>query len=64
MFQKNSQKLQKNNCAGVLFDEAARILQIFYKRLLEQLSMVFDPVQKSSENIHISLKTYSEHQVI
>ena len=35
---------------------------MLYRRLLQQLSMVFGPVKKSSENVYISLKTKSKHQ--
>ena len=48
------------------FKNAAGPQQIFtgdcFSNLLE-LSMVFDPVKKSGENVHISLKTKSKHQV-
>ena len=36
---------------------------MLYRRLLQQLSMVFGAVKKSSENVYISLKTESKHQV-
>ena len=32
---------------------------MLYRRLLQQLSMVFGPVKKSSENVYISQKTRS-----
>ena len=46
--------------------KAADPQQVFtgdcFSNLLER-SMVFGPVKKSSENVHISLKTKSKHQV-
>ena len=48
------------------FNKAASPQQTFigdcFINLLE-LSMVFGPVKKSSENVYISLKTKSKHQV-
>ena len=63
---KNVPKITGNNCAGVFFNKGAGPQQIFtgdcFSNLLE-LSMVFGPVKNSSENVHISLKTKSKHQV-
>ena len=62
-----SEKIPKNyrkkTALDCLFDKPASILYIFYRRLLQLLSMVFGPVKKSSENVYISLKTESKHQV-
>ena len=33
------------------------------KKLLQQLSMVFGQIKKTSENVYISLKTESKHEV-
>ena len=61
-----SRKLQETTAPESLFSNAAGPQQIFtgdcFSNLLE-LSMVFGPVKKSSENVHISLKTKSKHQV-
>ena len=59
-------KLEETTAPESLFNKAAGPQQIFtgdcFSNLLE-LSMVFGPVKKSSENVHISLKTKSKHQV-
>ena len=66
VFWKISRKLQEATALESLFNKAAGPQQIFtgdcFSNLLE-LSMVFGPVKKSSENVHISLKTKSKHQV-
>ena len=66
VFWKISQKLQETTAPDSLFNKAANPQQIFteecFSNLLE-LSVVFGPVKKSSENVHISLKTKSKHQV-
>ena len=66
MFWKISQKLQETTAPESLFNKGADPQQIFtgdcFSNLLE-LSMVFGPVKKSSENVHISLKTKSKYQV-
>ena len=66
VFWKISRKLQETSAPESLFNKAAGPQQIFtgdcFSNLLE-LSMVFGPVKKSSENVHISLKTKSKHQV-
>ena len=66
LFWKIFQKLQETTAPESLFNNAAGPQQIFtgdcFSNLLE-LSMVFGPVKKSSENVHISLKTKSKHQV-
>ena len=63
---KISRKLQETTAPESLFNKVAGPQQIFtgdcFSNLLE-LSMVFDPVKKSGENVHISLKTKSKHQV-
>ena len=60
------QALQKASEPDSRFNKVAGPQQIFkgdcFSNLLE-LSMVFGPVKKSSENVHISLKTKSKHQV-
>ena len=60
------QTLQETREPESLFNKVAGPQQIFkgdcFSNLLE-LSMVFGPVKKSSENVHISLKTKSKHQV-
>ena len=67
MFWKVSQKLQETSAPESLFNKAAGPQKIFTgdcsSNLLE-LSMVFGPVQKSSENVDIFLKPKSKHQVI
>ena len=66
VFCKTSRKFQETTSPESLFNKAAGPQQIFtgdcFSNLLE-LSMVFGPVKKSSENVHISLKTKSKHQV-
>ena len=66
VFWKISLKLQETTSLESFFNKAAGLQQIFtgdcFRNLLE-LSMVFDPVKKSSENVHISQKTKSKHQV-
>ena len=66
VFWKISRKLQQTTAPESFFNKAAGPQQIFtgdcFSNLLE-LSMVFGPVKKSSENVHISLKTKSKHQV-
>ena len=66
VFWKISRKLQETSAPESLFNKAAGSQQIFtgdwFSNLLE-LSMVFGPVKNSSENVHISLKTKSKHQV-
>ena len=61
-----SQKLQETTAQKSLFNKAAGPQQIFtsgsFTKLLD-LSVVFGPVKNSSENVHISLKTKSTHQV-
>ena len=65
MFSKISQNLQEVTAPESPFNEAAGLQQIFtgdcFSNLLK-LSMVLGPVKKSSENVHISLKTKSQHQ--
>ena len=60
-------KLQEASAPESLFNKAASPQQSFtgdcFSNLLE-LSMVFGPVKKFSENVHVSLKTKSKHQVI
>ena len=49
-----------------LFNKAAGPQQIFYRRLLQQLAGTFNSIwssKKYSENVYISLKTKSKHQV-
>ena len=63
---KISQKLQENNCAEVSFNKAADPQQIFYRRLLQQLVRTFNSdwsSTKYSENVYISVKAKSKHQV-
>ena len=59
-------KLQEAIAPESLFNNAAGPQQIFtgdcFSNLLE-LSVVFGQVKNSSENVHISLKTKSKHQV-
>ena len=66
VFWKFSQKLQETTAPESLFNNAAGPQQIFtgdcFSNLLE-LSMVFGTVKKSSENVRISLKPKSKHQV-
>ena len=66
MFWIFSQKLQETTAAESLFNDAPGSQQIFtgdcFSNFLE-LSMVFGMVKKSSENVHISLKNKSKHQV-
>ena len=61
-----SWKFQETATPESLFYNAAGSPQIFtgdcFSNLLELL-MAFGPVKKSSENVHISLKTKSKHQV-
>ena len=61
-----SQKLQETTAPESLFNNAAGPQQIFtgdcFSNLLK-LSMVFGPVKNSSEDVHISLKAKSKHQV-
>ena len=56
---KISRKLQGTNAPESFFNKAAGPQQIFtwecFNNLLEH-SMVFGPLKKSSENVHISLK--------
>ena len=63
---KKPQKITENNCTGAFFNKAAGPKQIFtgdcFSTLLE-LSIVFGPVKKSSENVHISLRTKSKYHV-
>ena len=58
VFWKISQKLQETTAPETLFNKDAGPQQILigdcFTNLLE-LSMVFEPVKKSSENAHISL---------
>ena len=65
VFWKISRKLQETSAPESLFNKAAGPQQIFtgdcFSNLLE-LSMVFGPVKKSSENVHISLKTKFKHR--
>ena len=63
---KNFRKLQGTTAPESLFNKAAGPQQMFtgnYFRNLLDFSMVFGPVKKSSENVHVSLKTESKHQV-
>ena len=66
VFWKFSLKLQETTAPESLFNNGAGPQQIFtgdyFSNLLELL-MVLGPVKKSSENVHISLKTKSKHQV-
>ena len=66
VFWKISQKLQETTSPESLFNKTAVPQQIFtgdcFSNLLE-LSMVFGTVKKSSENVHVSPKTKSKHQV-
>ena len=66
VFWKFFQILQETTAQESLFNNAAGPQQIFtgdcFSNLLE-LSMVFRQVKNSSENVHISLKTKSKHQV-
>ena len=67
VFWKISRKLQETTAPESFFNKAAGPQQIFTKDCsssLHKLSMVFDPVKKSSENVHVSLKTKSKQQVI
>ena len=61
-----SRKFQETTASESLFNKAAGPQQIFtgdcFSNLLK-LSMVFGSVKKSSENVYISLKTNSKHQV-
>ena len=63
---KFSRKLQETTTPESLFYNAVGSPQIFtgdcFSNLLELL-MVFGPVKKYSENVHISLKTKPKHQV-
>ena len=63
---KNFPKITVTSAPESLFNKAAGPQQIFtgdcFSNLLE-LSMVFGPVKKSRENVHIFLKTKSKHQV-
>ena len=63
----NFPKISGNNCVGVSFNKAAGPQQIFtgdcFSNLLK-LSMVFGPVKKSIENVHISLKPKSKHKTL
>ena len=67
MFWKISRKLQKTTAPESFFNNAAGQQQIFtgdyFSNLLE-LVMVFGAAKKSIENVHVSLKTKSKHQVI
>ena len=60
-----SRKLQETTASESLFNKAAGPQQIFtgdcFSNLLK-LSMVFGPVKKSIENVHISLKPKSKHK--
>ena len=66
VFWKISRKLQQTTSPESFFNKAAGPQQIFtgdcFSNLLE-LSMVFGPVKKSSENVHISLRTKSKYHV-
>ena len=49
-----------------LFNKAAGPQQIFYRRQFQQLARTFNGIwssKKYSENVYISLKTKSKHQV-
>ena len=60
------QKRRKTTAPGSLLNNAADPQQIFtgdcFSNLLE-FSMVFGQVKKYNENVYISLKTKSKHQV-
>ena len=66
VFQKNPKKLQETTAPEPFFNKAAGPKQIFtgdcFNTLLE-LSIVFGPVKKCSENVHISLRTKSKYHV-
>ena len=66
VFWKISPKLQETTAPESLFNKAAGPQQILTgecsSNLLE-LSMVFGPAKKSGENVDISLKTKSKHQL-
>ena len=66
VFWKTSWKLQKTAASESFLNKTAGPQQIFtgdcFSNLFE-LSMVFSPVKKSNENVHVSLKTKSKHQV-
>ena len=66
VFWKFFRKLQETTAPESLFNNGAAPQQIFtgdcFSNLLELL-MVLGPVKKSSENVHISLKSTSKHQV-
>ena len=66
VFQKNPKKIQETTAPEPFFNKAAGPKQIFtgdcFSTLLE-LSIVFGPVKKSSENVHISLRTKSKYHV-
>ena len=66
VFWKISQKLQETTSPESLFNKTAVPQQIFtgdcFSNLLE-LSVVFGTVKKSSENVHVSPKIKSKHQV-
>ena len=67
VFWKISRKLQETTAPESFFSKVAGPQQIFTKDCfssLLKLSMVFGPVKKSSENVHVSLKTKSKQQVI
>ena len=59
-------KLEETSAPESLFNKAAGPQQILtgecFSNLLE-LSMVFGPAKKSGENVDISLKTKSKHQL-
>ena len=59
-------KIKETTGPESLFNNAAGPQRIFtgdcFSNLLE-LSMVFDPVKNSSEDVHISLKAKAKHQV-
>ena len=67
VFWKISRKLQEAAAPESLFNKAPGPQQNFtggcYSNLLE-LSIVFGPVKKTSENVDVALKTKSKHQVI
>ena len=63
---KKPKKIQETTAPEPFFNKAAGPKQIFtgdcFSTLLE-LSIVFGPVKKSSENVHISLRTKSKYHV-
>ena len=57
---------RKKTVPESLFNKFPGPQQIFYRRLLQQLARTFNGIwssKKYSENVYISLKTKSKHQV-